>query len=160
MVLGLAWPDVLIYQKAGDCQVSAELAESLLKISDVSVSVTENTSPDEHGTASIFIKFVDSTKIRADYWRLILNERATLSSFDHMQKYGRPEKINAKQQLIGYLNRKICQSILFDEETGDLLLKFNESRKLQILNFTGYEVWEINFPNGTGEYSNYAVKTK
>jgi len=28
--------------------------------------------------------------------------------------------------------------------------------KLQILNFTGYEIWEIRFPDGTGEYSNYA----
>jgi hypothetical protein len=25
-----------------------------------------------------------------------------------------------------------------------------------VFNFTGYEVWEIHFPDGTGEYSPYA----
>ena len=29
-------------------------------------------------------------------------------------------------------------------------------RYQQVFNFTSYEVWEICFPNGTGEYSNYA----
>ena len=42
-----------------------------------------------------------------------------------------------------------------DEETGDLLFEFADRLKLQVLNFTGYEVWEISFPDGTGEYSNY-----
>jgi hypothetical protein len=27
---------------------------------------------------------------------------------------------------------------------------------LQVLNFAGYEIWEIEFPDRTGEYSNYA----
>jgi hypothetical protein len=42
-----------------------------------------------------------------------------------------------------------------DKETGDVLLQFTENKKLQILAFTGYEVWEISFPGGAGEHSNY-----
>jgi len=45
---------------------------------------------------------------------------------------------------------------LHDQETGDLLFKFTQDIKLQILNVTGYEIWQIRFPDGTGEYSNYA----
>jgi hypothetical protein len=43
-----------------------------------------------------------------------------------------------------------------NKETGDLLFNFTNDVKLQVLNFTGYEIWQISFPDGTGEYSNYA----
>jgi hypothetical protein len=43
-----------------------------------------------------------------------------------------------------------------DKETGDLHLQFTEDIRLQVFGFSGYEVWEISFPDGTGEYSNYA----
>jgi hypothetical protein len=43
-----------------------------------------------------------------------------------------------------------------DKEISDLLFQFTENTKLQIFAFTGYEVWEISFPDGTGEYSNHA----
>jgi hypothetical protein len=45
-----------------------------------------------------------------------------------------------------------------DKETGDLLFQFTENIKLQIFAFTGYEVWEISFPDSTREYSNYAKR--
>jgi hypothetical protein len=45
---------------------------------------------------------------------------------------------------------------LHDRETGDLLLTFTGDTKLRILNVTGYEIWEVRFPDGTGEYSNFA----
>jgi hypothetical protein len=44
----------------------------------------------------------------------------------------------------------------WDSETGDLVFEFSGGLKLQILNITGYEVWEIHFPDGTGDYSNQA----
>ena len=40
---------------------------------------------------------------------------------------------------------------------GDLIVIFDETTKLQVLNLTGYEVWTIKFPDGTGQYSNYAL---
>ena len=33
------------------------------------------------------------------------------------------------------------------------IFKFTGNTKLQILNVTGYEIWEIRYPNGAVEYS-------
>jgi hypothetical protein len=43
-----------------------------------------------------------------------------------------------------------------DKETGDRNLQFTENIKLQACAFSGDEVWEIHFADGTGEYSNFA----
>lgn len=54
------------------------------------------------------------------------------------------------------LQGKIVTDAKLDGESGDLLFEFSDSIKFRVFNFTGYEVWEIHFPDGTGEYSNYA----
>ena len=36
------------------------------------------------------------------------------------------------------------------------LFCFSEDAKLQVLNFTGYQLWEMAFTDGTVEYSNHA----
>jgi hypothetical protein len=51
-------------------------------------------------------------------------------------------------------------SVQLDKETGDLLLQFSEDIKLQAFGFSSYEVWEISFPDGSGEYSNHAKYEK
>jgi hypothetical protein len=56
------------------------------------------------------------------------------------------------------LNGKLVTSASADFETGDLRFEFSSNLKLQVFNFTGYEVWEMNFPDGTVEYSNYFEK--
>jgi hypothetical protein len=91
-------------------------------------------------------------------WRLIQSGRTRLSSFDHQKKYGLPAPIDAKKRLYSLLNGKICNDVQFDRETADLTLHFSENIKLQVLNFTAYEIWEIIFPDGTGELSNYALR--
>jgi hypothetical protein len=132
--------------------------QNLAKLRDVSVTVAHDNIPDAEGTASIIVKFSDGSVLKAQYWRLIQNEHALLSSFDHQKKYGLPSPIDAKEQLLNSLDGKICRKIEFDSETADLFLIFCENTKLQVFNFTGYEIWEIHFPDGTGEYSNYARK--
>jgi hypothetical protein len=87
---------------------------------------------------------------------LIEHGRASFSSFDHQQKYGLPVVIDAIQELRERLADKVVEEAVLDEETGDLLFRFTHDTKLQILNVTGYEIWDIRFPDGTGEYSNYA----
>lgn len=44
----------------------------------------------------------------------------------------------------------------WDARTGDLIFSFEPNVELQVFNLTGYEDWEIHFPDGTGEYSNFA----
>ena len=113
----------------------------------------------EPGQASVLLLFPDGTRLQAEYWRLIEDGRAIVSSFDHRQNYGLPALINAVQELQEKLSSSVVVTALHDQETGDLLFQFTGDTRLQILNVTGYEIWEIRFPDGTGEYSNYAKRT-
>jgi hypothetical protein len=92
-------------------------------------------------------------ELYADYWR---NGKAGISSFDHQQQYGLPAPLDAIRELQEVIQRKSVIDARLDGETGDLIFNFNGNIKLQIFNFTGYEVWEISFSNGSVEYSNYA----
>jgi len=128
----------------------------LEELKNVSIEVVADDTPDEEGTAAISIKFSDGTMLQAFYWRLVQDGRAELASFDHRKKYGFPEPIDAKRQVSTQLTGKICRNVQFDYATGDLTLVLGETSKLQVFNFTGYEIWTLRFPDGTGEYSNYA----
>ena len=121
-----------------------------------SVVVSPGNGFPEHGQASVSLVFVDGTRLQAEYWRLIEDGAASYSSFDHQQKYGLPAEIDAIEELRKRLSGRALVEALHDEETGDLVFKFTGNTKLQILNVTGYEIWEIRYPNGTVEYSNYA----
>ena len=137
--------------------MSNALEERLGNLKASSAQVTENDAyPAENGYASIVIVFSEGTRLRADYWRVIRGGRASISSFDHNQIYGLPEPINAIDSLTKDLQGQFVTEASHDPETGDILLIFTNNIKVQILNFTGYEIWEIHFPDGTGEYSNYA----
>jgi hypothetical protein len=103
---------------------------------------------------SVAISFSNGTKLRAEYWRL-LNRSPRLSSFDHGQQYGLPAPIDAIAELQKALVNSTVVEAILDAESADLILAFDNHRKLQILTVTGYEIWEIHFPDGTGEYSNY-----
>ena len=106
--------------------------------------------------ASISLLFADGSRLRAEYWRVIQNGRASISSFDHKQKYGLPAEIDAIKELQHLLHEKILVAASLDVEAGDLNFEFSDNTRLQVLNFTGYEVWELRFPDGAVEYSNYA----
>jgi hypothetical protein len=135
--------------------VTTTFEQNLAKLRNVSVAMAADNTPDEEGTAAVVVKFSDGTVLKASYWRLIQNGRSLLSSFDHQKKYGLPAAIDAKEQMSNRLEGKICRDVRFDSETADLTLLFDASTKLQVFNFTGYEIWQVQFPDGTAEYSNY-----
>lgn len=134
----------------------ASLEKSLSKLVASSVAVSSGNGFPEPGQASIALVFVDGTRLQAEYWRIIENGRASVSSFDHHQKYGLPEIVDAVKELQEKLRSSKVEEAHHDEETGDLLFKFTGDTKLQILNVTGYEIWEIAFPDGRVQYSNYS----
>ena len=105
--------------------------------------------------ASIQLLFANGTRLEAEYWRLVLDGKPGVSSFDHQQKYGLLAPINAVNTLQETLQGKLVTNALLDHKTGDLIFEFVGSIALQVFNFTGYEIWHIRFPDGTGEYSNY-----
>jgi hypothetical protein len=134
----------------------AGFQDSLSGLRASSVRVSSRNGFPENGQASITLFFDDGTRLQAEYWRVIDGGTAGVSSFDHQQKYGLPAPIDAVRELEEKLSNKVVVEVHHDQETGDLLFHFAGDVKLQILNFSGYEVWEIRFPNGTGEFSNYA----
>jgi hypothetical protein len=137
---------------------SAHMLENLPKlIGSTAVTIEGELYESEPGNPAVAITFSEGTRLRTDYWRLIKNKKASISSFDHQQKYGLPSPIDAVDTLKRELQGKAVTGVRFDEETGDLQFELTNDSKFQALNFTGYEVWEISFPDGTGEYSNYAL---
>lgn len=134
----------------------ASLEKSLFKLVGSPVAVSSGNGFPEPGQASIALVFADGTRLQAEYWRIIENGMASVSSFDHNQKYGLPEIVDAVRELQEKLKSRTVAEAHHDEETGDLLFKFTEDLKLQILNVTGYEIWEIAFPDERVQYSNYS----
>jgi hypothetical protein len=133
------------------------LEKSLRTLKGSSVQVSANTDwAPKAGEASVRLIFSEGSKLRADYWRIARDGKAKISSFDHQKQYGLPAPRDAIRELQQELQNKLVTEANLDGESGDLLFQFNGRIKFQVLNLTGYEVWEINFPDGTGELSNYA----
>jgi hypothetical protein len=136
---------------------SAYLLKNLPRlIGAKAVSVNGALYGTDPGNPTVELTFSEGTRFRADFWRLVTKGKPLLSSFDHQQKYGLPSPIDAIDELKREIHDQALSSIRFDEETGDLEFEFVNQSKFQAFNFTGYEVWEISYPDGTGEYSNYA----
>lgn len=65
--------------------------------------------------------------------------------------------IDSVMQLREELEDKFVIDAQLEERSGDLRFLFSSDIEFQVFNFTGYEVWEIHFPNGNEEfYSPYA----
>jgi hypothetical protein len=111
--------------------------------------------PREAGQAPVLLSFSTGAVLTAVYWRIIENDMAGISSFDHEQTYGLPAAINAIEMLRDVLTDRGLTSATLDHRTGDLLFRFPDELMLQVFNFTGYEIWDMRFPDGTVEYSNY-----
>jgi hypothetical protein len=107
---------------------------------------------------AVQITFADDAVLTGTYWRLIVDEQAVLSSFDHGQQYGLPAPIDAIAELAKELEGHSLNEVRLDKETADVVLSFAGRRKLQVFNFTGYEIWNIQFPDGRVEYSNHVLK--
>lgn len=130
--------------------------KSLLEFKNETVRVAASNYYADFGRASVELLFGNGTRLRADYWRVTRDGSANISSFDHEQKYGLPAPINAVEELKSHLGDKVLIDVRLDKETGDLLFRFSDGIIFHVFNFTGYEVWEIHFPDGSGEYSNFA----
>lgn len=94
--------------------------------------------------------------MRTDYWRIICDGNAHVTSFDHQQKYGLPAPIDAFAQMAEVLDGRTVREAKWNARTGNVVLSFESNVEMQLFNFTGYEDWEIHFSNGTDEYSNDA----
>ena len=135
---------------------SVSLQQKLQSLNSCGLRVSENHGYTGKDRASVNITFSNGTKLRADYWRVSKNGGALFSSFDHKQQYGLPMPMDAITCLKDELQKATIIEARHDLESGDLLFAFSNGAKLQVLNLSGYEIWEIHFPDGSGELSNYA----
>lgn len=131
---------------------------SLSKLKGASLQVSDSGAYAEPGAAPAQLPFSDGSRLRTDYWRVIKSGKAGVSSFDHLQRYGLPAPIDAIVDLQKEVKDVSVIDACLNEKSGDLLFHFSGDLHLQVLNFTSYEVWEIHFPDGTGEYSPHAGK--
>ena len=129
---------------------------SLSSLRGATVEVSNSGLPPDPGAASVQLRFSSGTRLRVDYWRTVARGKAGVSSFDHGQRYGLPAPIDAFAELRRVLSGRSVTEARWEPSTGDLVFVFDADIEFQAFNLTGYEVWEIHFPDGTGEYSNYA----
>lgn len=128
---------------------------SLAALTGAPVELQNDDTPEDFGQANIILVFGDGSVLRATYWRFIETNNV-FSSFDHNQKYGLPSIIDAKKDLRLSLVEIKLKTASIDRTTGDLHFIFDNGAILQVFAFTGYEIWEITFSDGSEEYSNYA----
>lgn len=128
--------------------------DRLARLRTSPIHVVPLEADDANGTAGVVLHFADGTTLDAFYWRLIAEGTVAFSSFDHGQRYGHAQDFDAKRSLSERLHGAQCRSMDVDEETSDLIVSLSSDMKLQVLNFTAYEVWCIRFPDGVEGYSN------
>jgi len=80
-----------------------DLQKSLSTLIGATVEIAD--SGELPGDAVVRLQFSDGSMLLAHYWRIITQDRATLSSFDHGQKYCLAAPINAIEQLQRILGR-------------------------------------------------------
>jgi len=129
---------------------------SLASLKDTTVRTAIPERVAEPGIAPVELHFSDGSRLRTDYWRIILDDKAQTSSFDHGQKYGLPTPIDAFARIAEVLDGRTVRNAKWDSRTGDVTLSFQPNVDLQVFNFTGYENWDIHFSNGSEVYSPYA----
>ena len=133
-----------------------ELKRSLARLQGGCVDVQPDGTDLKPECGSVRLEFSSGEWLRATYWRVLGANMPRLSNFDHLQQYGLPSPIDAVRDLRELLlDRRIAEASL-EERTGDVMLEFEGDVSLQVLNFSGNEVWEFRFTNGGGEWSNYA----
>jgi hypothetical protein len=131
------------------------LEKLLSDLRGASAVISPGNGYPEPGMASIQLLFTNGTRIQAEYWRLVIDGKTGISSFDHQQKYGLPAPIDAVNILHEAVQDRIVRRAFLDHKTGDLLFEFTGDNTLQVFSFTSYEDWTIQFSDGTAENSNY-----
>jgi hypothetical protein len=122
-------------------------------------SVEVETVPTERIYAvGTVLRIDDGTVVRAQFWRLIGSGKPRVSIFDHGMQYGLPSPVDAIAILRESVRGRRILSATMSASTGDLLLTFEDGWEMEIFNFTAFEIWHVEFPDGTGEYSNYALR--
>ena len=105
--------------------------------------------------ASAYLFTANGIKVYISYWRLCSSNESKVSSFDDKQKYGSATPIDSLKLLKEAILNIEISSIKLTDSFSDIEIKFTNNVIFQIFNFTGNEVWEVTFRDGTSILSNY-----
>jgi hypothetical protein len=114
----------------------------------------EEAAADSIYSVGTSIQFTGGTTLQAQFWRLTKGGRPLVSIFDHRQRYGLPEPIDALRIMRDELVGKEVLDAVMDQTTADLRFRFDDGVDFEVFNFTGFEIWQVIFPDGTMELSN------
>jgi hypothetical protein len=80
-------------------------------------------------------------------WRIVTENGIALGSEDDAQQFGLPARIDGAKLAMELLSANSVESLTFSSKTGDVLVEFRNSIRLEIFNNSmGYEGWNC----GTG----------
>lgn len=129
--------------------------ESLANLRGAVVQAIPGPDYAEPCRASVQLIFENGSRLRTQFWRITEPGRYSLTSFDHQQKYGLPAPIDAIKEFQDRLQYRFVSDVRLREGTRDLVFDFAGGLRLEVFGLTGYEDWDIQFPDKTGEYSNH-----
>jgi Family of unknown function (DUF6188) len=88
--------------------------------------------------------------LRADtLWRIVAGGRVEATSADHGHRFGLPEPVDAATRATRALSGSTVRRASITEDTGDVMLQFDNEARLEILTTSsGYESWSIFLPTG------------
>ncbi len=110
---------------------------------------------EKESDASGYLYLSNGAKIYISYWRCYASEKSKFSSFDDKQKYGFAVPMDSLNLLKEAILNVEISSIKLTESFFDIEIRLVNNAVLQVFNFTGNEVWEVTFSDGTTILSNY-----
>ena len=77
-------------------------------------------------------------------WRIIAEGRNQFGDGDHGHQFGLPAPIDGESLVHELLSGKAVRAIDIREDTGDLILTFDNGTKLEVVHISaGYEGWQL-----------------
>jgi hypothetical protein len=77
------------------------------------------------------------------FWRLIANSSIIVTSEDHDQIFGLPEKVDAGKRVIDMIQNKRISGYSCQKPCYDLIISFESGDQLEFFNTScGYESWQ------------------
>lgn len=99
---------------------------------------------------SWWFELAEGGTLRVDtVWRVVAGKRVEATSADHGQLFGRQHPVDSAVRAADVLADATVRQALIIEETGDVVLDFDNGSRLEILTTSsGYEGWAIVSPRG------------
>ena len=101
----------------------------------------------EHYPENFTFEFGDATLAVDCLWRIKVDGRVALTSYDHTQQFGLPAPVDAHTEASSRLKDARVLNVRLDEKSANLILEFDRGLRLEVLtDSSGYEPWNLHAP--------------